>query len=1069
MATDKLRMSNRKFLAVWIPILVVLFATVLVVTIVMNFWSGVMDTYLGRGTRVTVDLEGTENWDTDYYDQEHETDVLSQAAAAEVAEQISDEGTVLLKNNGVLPLAENTAVTPFGYRYRSPFYGGTGSGNVNTSDPIVVTPESALASAFEVNTTVENVISSQTSVNKYWYDLGKGDDVLYYFMKTDSFNGSDHSLYEFATGTYLGTESSCEGTTGIVFIGRSGGENNDLWTIPYNSVSSVPVASAGTSGDTPSNSGDTNAVQHALMLTPEEKDMIRFAKANCDNVVAVINSSNALQLGDLAAEDGELSADAIVWIGGPGSKGYASLVKILTGEVNPSGRTPDIFVRDLTADPTYLNIGDVDGFTYTNTDGLGPMSSKHYAASRKTTNPMNYIEYEEGVYMGYRYYETADEVTAGFGYGELNDDGSVKTEGAVVYPFGYGMSYSTFDQRITSFSGNAESVSITVEVTNSETSRYSGKDVVQVYFSAPYTETDRNNGIEKPSAVLAGFAKTGMLEPGDSDTVTITFDTDEFASYCYTRNNGDGTTGCYTLTAGEYTVSLRENSHDVIDSRTFEIADTIWFDQSNPRDSEADAQAALNDEGDPTGVTARGEFDSSLDKVIAATNRFEDSTRYMNEEAQNLTRSNGLSLTDIEAGEKYKEAPDWVVEALQPFDYATDTELGNISGSRIYRETAPASGEDNGLVVSSMRGLSYYDPQWDELLDQIQYNDELLTLIFYDQYCTQPLESVGLYTTISRDGPQGITLRTNSSGAETNKVCAFCSAPVIAATFNMELAYEMGHALGQEMITNGYTGWYAPGLNIHRTAFSGRNFEYYSEDPLLSGKMAARVVSGAGDCGVMSYIKHFALNDNDTNRANVCVWANEQAMREIYLRSFEICVKEARMTIDYIADEEGTHATKTMRACTALMTSYNYIGATFSGGSYALLEDTLRGEWGFTGAIISDMTGANTTGTSWRRDQMVRAGNDMTLWIMQINAIDTTSATVQWRMRDAVHNIAYALANSNAMQGVAPGSIAYYTMSPWAIWLLVANIVIDAFVLAMIAYIIVRLVRSRRHPELYKH
>lgn len=268
---------------------------------------------------------------------------------------------------------------------------------------------------------------------------------------------------------------------------------------------------------------------------------------------------------------------------------------------------------------------------------------------------------------------------------------------------------------------------------------------------------------------------------------------------------------------------------------------------------------------------------------------------------------------------------------------------------------------------------------------------------------------------------------------------------------------------------DGFTGWYAPGLNIHRTAFSGRNFEYYSEDPLLSGKMAARVVSGAGDCGVMSYIKHFALNDNDTNRANVCVWANEQAMREIYLRSFEICVKEARMTIDYIADEDGTHATKTMRACTALMTSYNYIGATFSGGSYALLEDTLRGEWGFTGAIISDMTGANTTGTSWRRDQMVRAGNDMTLWIMQINAIDTTSATVQWRMRDAVHNIAYALANSNAMQGVAPGSIAYYTMSPWAIWLLVANIVIDAFVLAMTAYIIVRLVRSRRHPELYKH
>lgn len=1069
MSNGKPRMATKKFLLILVPILVVLFASVLVITLVMNYYAGVMDTYLGRGNRVIVDSNGSEEWDKDYYDQKYATDTESQAASAVIAEQICDEGTVLLKNNGVLPLARTTTVTPFGYRYRSPFYGGTGSGNVRTDDPIVVTPQKALADEFTVNTTVENVIAAQIKVNKYFYDLDKGDDVLHFFMKTDSFNGSDHSLYEFASGTYAGTESSCAGSTAIVFIGRSGGENNDLWTVPYNSVAPVDVSKAGEDDAKPTGGADTDAVQHALMLTPEEKDMIKFAKTNCENVVAVINSSNALQLGDIAS-DGEYSADAIVWIGGPGAKGYASLANVLSGDVTPSGRTPDIFVRDLTKDPTYLNIGDVDGFTYTNTDGLAPMKSKHYAASRKASGPMNYIEYEEGMYMGYRYYETAAAEIDGYAYGELNADGSVKTAGEVIYPFGYGLSYAEFSQEITSFTGNKDKVSVTVKVTNTKGSK--GKEVVQVYFEPPYTTADAANKIEKPAVTLAGFGKTKELATGESDYITVEFATSDMASYSVSHQNDDGTntTGCYMLSAGEYKISLRKNSHDVIDARTFDISDTIWFDNDNPRSSETSAQAVLDDNGNPTSVAAKGEFDVSENTFVTATNRFEDSTRYMNEVAQNLTRSD-FDVSKLVAGEKYKAAPQWVADALSPFDYATDALLGNVSGSKIYKSEAPKGGEEHDLVVSAMRGLSYYDPTWDELLNQLDYSStQLMTLIFYDQYCTHELDEIGLGTTISRDGPQGITLKTDSFDAETHKVCAFSSAPIVAATFNADLAYAYGEALGQEMLTLGYTGWYAPGLNIHRTAFSGRNFEYYSEDPLLSGKIAARVVSGAGDQGVTSYIKHFALNDNDTNRANICVWANEQVMREIYLRSFEICVKEARMTVKYIADESGKQITKIMRASTALMTAYNYIGTTFSGGSYALIEETLRGEWGFRGAIISDMTGTNefASPTSWRRDEMIRAGNDMVLWVKEIAAQDTSSATAQWRMRDAVHNIAYMIANSNAMQGVAPGSVVYYTMSPWAICLLVANIVIDAFVLVMIVLIVLRALDAKKRPENYK-
>lgn len=1063
----KQKMSNKKFLSILIPILFVLLALIIALTAVANVFKGALDTYLGRGERKVTEIEGTDNWDKNYYDVKYSSskgESGSQLGAAKTAKKVADEGIVLLKNTGsALPLEKNSKVAPFGYRYYNPFYGGSGSGSMVATDEYVVTPEKALQKNFSVLGTFDSITGS-TKVKKYYYDISAGNDVLYFQDYTNSFNGSDQSIYEFDKSVY-DTSSVGRSDTAIVFLGRSGGENNDVWSVPYNKKGDVNAADAGnSSGGIASvlNAEDTQELKYALELMPEEKETIELAKKTCGKVVVIINSSNAMELGALADDDG---VDAILWIGGPGAKGFESMSDILCGAVNPSGRLVDTYVRDISKDPTYKNIGDVDGFAYTNTDGLAPMAAKQYSGVRKGTNPMEYIEYEEGIYLGYKYYETAfDTNLSGFTYGELNADGSTKTAGQVVYPFGYGLSYSAFEQKIVSFSGNEDKVTLSVEVTN--TGNVAGKSVVEVYLTAPYTDVDKEYKIEKSSVVFAAYDKTEELKAGGKATIEISFDTDDLASYCYTRDNGDGTTGCYMLDAGEYTVSIRSSSHEVLDEKSFNISNTIWFNNSNPRSSEKDAQSQLDEDGNPTNVPAKAEQDKNA-VFIAATNNFEDSNRYMTDSSvQRLTRSesNGLSVDNLVAGEKYKVAPDWVVEKLAAFDVNTDSQLGNISGSKVYKETAPTSKANNGKTVSDMRGVDYYSPEWDLLLDQIDYSSSQITeLMFYDQYTVRALDSIGLGTSKSLDGPQGLTITTNF-GANDLSTCAWPTEPVLAATYNPDLAYEYGVEIGQEALTIGCYGWYAPGLNIHRTAFSGRNFEYYSEDAVLSGKMAARVISGAANQGLSCYMKHFAMNDNDSNRANICVWANEQTMRENYLRSFEIAVKEARATIDYISDSDGTHSRKVIRGATALMTSYNYVGATFSSGNYGLITETLRGEWGFQGAIISDMTG----GDAWRRDQMLRAGNDMCLWIMQINAQDTTSPSAQWAMREAVHHIAYMVANSSNMQGVAPGEVVSYGMSPWAIGLMIANIVVYAFIVAMVVYAVLRVRDSKKKPEKYK-
>lgn len=662
--------------------------------------------------------------------------------------------------------------------------------------------------------------------------------------------------------------------------------------------------------------------------------------------------------------------------------------------------------------------------------------------------------------MGYRYYETRAEVDSSFDY-----------DANVVFPFGYGLSYTKFTQEITSFSYNDKEVSITVKVTN--VGEKAGKDVIQIYYSAPYTAFDTQNKIEKSSVVLAAFDKTDEIAANGSKSYTLKFPVEDMASYCYTRNNQDGTSGAYVLEAGDYTISLRSDSHTVIDSETVTINDTEWFDNSNPRQSEKDAQSSMNDDGTVTGIPAKAEIDTSA-TFVAATNRFDEMNEYMSGSGVTI-----MSRTDF-AGTfpttpTVTEASDDILENLNrgkydlnPFDIENDPELGN-NDSLISKTEKPVSKADNGLTLSSLRGLSYYDETWNDLLDQIDYgaSAELNKLMLSAAFKTYELTSVGKPETIDHDGPQGLSLtgQAGSWGAACDW-CAYPSSVVMASTWNVDLAYEMGYAIGQEALTTGVTGWYAPGINTHRSPFCGRNFEYYSEDPLLAGKICANVTSGSSDCGVISYVKHFALNDMETKRAQCLTWVNEQTMREIYFRPFEIYVKEARMTIKYIADDEGTLATKTMRGALGMMTSMNYFGTRYAGCSYALVTEVLRNEWGFQGAVITDMTGQALD----TPERAIRAGTDMWMWYQPgtNEFVDTESATAQWAIRNALHNICYATVNSNIMQGAAPGAVVYYRMSPWAVWLLVFNILIYAFVIVMTVFIVRRALDTKKHPEKYK-
>ena len=671
--------------------------------------------------------------------------------------------------------------------------------------------------------------------------------------------------------------------------------------------------------------------EHFLQLSQTERDMIDLVTKNFKKVTLVYNGANAFQF-DFLSQYPQIKS--VLWCPPAGQTGFSALGEVLAGDVNPSGKTSDTFVKDLTKTAVFNNtdgtaagnassVGTNGKFTYDNADDLAA-SYMGFSGDKVTVTP-TFVNYVEGIYVGYKFYETAA------------DEGLINYDDTIMFPFGYGLSYTTFKQEMGKVSYKNGKISFDVTVTN--TGDKAGKDVVEVYYNPPYTD----GGIEKASKNLVAFEKTKKIEPGASQTVKIEFDDDDMASY----DQKDAK--AYVLEQGDYDISIQSDSHHVIDHQKVTVKDTVTYN-SDSNTHNGDAVAATNEfdyaAGDVTYLSRAGHFANYAKATAAPTN---------------------FSMSD-EAKAEFTNNSNY-----DPKKYDNDS------------DEMPTTGAKNGLKLYQMYGKDYDDADWDKLLDQLTF-DDMDNLIANGGYGTPAVKSVGKIQLTDADGPA--SLNNNFTGVGS---IGFPASTAFACTWNRDLAKQFGEMIGDMAHDMHVAGWYAPAMNIHRSAFSGRTFEYFSEDSLLSGAMASNEIAGAKSKGVYSFMKHFALNDQETNRTNmVCTWANEQSIRETYLKPFEMSVKEG--------------------GAQAVMSSFNYIGYTYAGASSNLLQTVLRDEWGFKGFVLTDYFG----GYGYQNaDQEVRAGNDSMLATTKItNHITDKSATSVKAMRQAAHNILYTAANS---------------------------------------------------------
>ena len=830
--------------------------------------------------------------------------------AKALATEIAEEGIVLLKNDdAALPLAEGTKVNVFGWSSTNPIYGGTGSGALSDAYPTV---------DFLTGLTDAGIEYNQDLVDFY---TGWRTE-----RPTVGMMGQDWTIPEPTVSEYgsLITDAKDFSDTAIFFIARSGGEGADLPQSYDGEDTFSTEGMFGASGVRYSDQkDDLDASKSYLELSNREQALLDEVTANFDKVIVVVNSANAMELGFV---NDYSQIKSVLYCPGTGQTGFDGLGEILAGQINPSGKTADTFVSDLFATPTANNFGDFD---YTNMEEYG---FENMFAEGGMAYP-TFVNYVEGIYVGYKYYETAY-AEAQAGNMEFDYDS------AVLYPFGYGLSYTTFSQEMGPITNDGTTVSFDVTVTN--TGDVAGKDVVEVYYNPPYT----NGGIEKAAANLIQFAKTSTLEPGASETINISFALEDMASY---DTYGEG---CYVLEAGDYEISINSDSHNKIATDTVTVGSTIVYDESNKRES--DQVAATNQfgfaEGDVTYLSRADGF-ANYDEATAAPTSYE-----MSDEA----KATYFNETNYD-----------------PTDYNNDSDV------------MPTTGADNGVKLADLRGLDYDDPMWDTLLDELTVSD-MNTLIELGGYETSAVDSIGKVMTYDCDGPASINNNFTGQGS-----IGFPAAVMIACTWNKDIALAFGESIGRMANDMDVSGWYAPATNTHRSAFAGRNFEYYSEDGVLAGWMCANAVNGAREWGVYSYVKHFATNDQETNRTNfLCTWLNEQSMREIYLKSFEIVFKNSNPG--------------------ATMVAFNNIGTVPAEACSELLNTVLRGEWGFRGLAETDYFGGYGYQDS---DRMIRNGCDLMLATYstpQSTVTDQESATSVIAMRTASHNILYTVVNSRA-------------------------------------------------------
>ena len=818
--------------------------------------------------------------------------------AAEVAEEIMEDGIVLLKNESLLPLNETKKLNIFGWESINPAYGGAGSGGINDLYDIVSLNQGLENAGFSIN---------QELVD-FYNNYGADNPEM-------SIQKQSWTLPEPPVDTYsdeLIKSAKEYSDVAVVVLSRKAGEGHN--DIPMD----VRKAAYDNNSD---EYDDFPEGEHYLQLSQTERDMVDMVCSNFDNVIVIYNGANQFELG-FADEYPQIKS--VVWCPGTGNVGFNALGKVFSGEVNPSGKTPDTFIYDMTTAPWWNNAEKTE---YTN---LADMAVEGMNAGTAQVYAPAFTNYVEGIYVGYKYYETAAQ------------EGAIDYDKTVQYPFGYGLSYTEFEQKMGELEEKDGQISVDVEVTN--TGDVAGKDVVEVYYKPPYT----NGGIEKSSANLIEFAKTDLLQPGESQTVTVTFSIEDMASY--DENNAKA----YVLEKGDYVISINSDSHTVLDQKTYTADKDVVYKGENKRASDD----------------------------TAATNVFEDAKG----DVTYLSRADHFA--------NYEEATAAPASAELGEPYASEYHLNSNFDKTTYlndEDVMPTTGADNGLTLADMRDADYDDPRWEELLDQLTV-DEMANMIAMAGYQTAAMDSVGKVATLDFDGPAAINNNFTGVGS-----IGFPIEVVVASTWNKELAQAWGECMGKISQEMGAEGWYAPGMNTHRTAFGARNYEYFSEDGVLAGNMGAKAVEGARKYGVYSYIKHFALYEG--NAKMVSVWSNEQAIREIYLKPFEISVKQG--------------------GANAVMVSWSFLGDKWTGECSNLMNTVLREEWGFRGMALTDFFRNNGHGFM-NADAALANGVDVMLSTFngeENNVANPEHPTSVLQMRNACKNVMYTVVSSWAYDG----------------------------------------------------
>ena len=982
-------------------VLASLFAFFLIVSIVLTqnaFLYNTINSVFGGEERY---LKSGDPDDYQYYTSDYENKKTVLAAANALNEDIVEEGITLLKNDqNVLPLSKSSKITIFGKNSVDIVKGGSGS-NAGSSAAQKVDFYGDLEETgeFEINPVMKAFYLDESASGKVrastpsmgqiltGYPVGETPVSKYTAAVKDSYKNYNDAA--------------------IVVISRIGGEGYDLprsmfWDgksyTNWKSTDKIP--------------GARNADDHYLQLDQNEADMLKEACDNFANVIVVINSSSAMELGfldDPTHYAYNANIKGALWIGHPGISGAKALGKVLNGTVNPSGNLVDTYPRNFKNDPTWYNFG----------NNLVEDGNRYTSGANKKARGAYFVEYREGIYTGYRYYET-----------RAQEAGEAWYDQNVVYPLGYGKSYTNFSYTATEGADNQAQlaadgkISFTVQVKN-EGATYSGKDTVQLYYTSPYTA----GGIEKAHVVLADFAKTKELavkgEEGDTDTLTLQLDVRDLASYDYDDANGNGFKG-YEVEGGDYTFYITTDAHGWADANAIKFTYTV---PAGGYTYEMDIHGTKDGNDNLFDEVSFAEAGIAQENYLSRKNNFENFDKLKGaSEAEYRNKNPESFFTALTYKINDKESDPWYV--------AEDNKPTQQKSELSYSKAE--------IKLHQLIGKDYNDQLWDELLNQLTVA-QMVTIISTGSFRTLQLENIDKPLTTDADGPMGFSLFMGDSAVY--DTCYYATECVLAATWNVELAQAMGTMIGNEGLIGNeagdgrpYSGWYAPAMNIHRSQFGGRNFEYYSEDGLLSGMMATAVVKGANSKGVYTFAKHFVLNEQETNRSGsgLITWANEQAMRELYFKPFEMCVVEG-----------GT---------TAMMSSFNRIGDVWAGGSYSLLTELLRMEWGFEGMVITDFI---TTEPYMNVDQMIRTGGDLALCASKEPSSKTTATDVA-SIRRAAKNILFTVANSCAMNGFGPGVVWAYSTPVWVILLICVDVLFAVSAVALFIWFFFEKIKNKK-------